>query len=854
MGDRLWRFVEARLQRALPASHATSAIGDLAEDYAIRRTSTGRLRSALWLVREASSLMSANRTTAAMEPERRRLVLATDLRYAVRRLRARLGPALACAGLLALGIGLCTAAFSAVDAVLLQPAPFGDADRLVRQIVGYSEPDLMEAWRTSGFFDAVEAGRLARFPVRLGAGSVSWSGAEVTPGVFELLGVSPIRGRTFAAAAGHVPADEIIISEGIWQTVFGGDPAILGTRLHLDAGSAVVVGIMPAAFRFPAPTTEAWKPLVPIEGERGESVFNLFGRLRQGVAREAIEGWLKTLAQALARLPRNYIGPGLHPLAAQELGHLTGRSLWLLLGGAGLVFVLLCANVSGLVLASLSARRQEFATCTALGASRARLIREAVFEHTIIGIAGASAGVWIAFGLTSAVPAVFQGHTLNLIDIDYRALGMASLLGIAAVIASGVVPAWLGTRPAPLGAIRTSRQAGTDTRGARFASNVVLITEVALACALLIGSALLLRSFVNLAQADRGLRADGVVRISVAGLDVIGYGDAMKAATDAIAARFAAWPPIAEIALSRELPPAAAAQTFGVHLGSAGERPDPARTIESDRYRVSPSFFDLYGVQIVRGRAFREGDPPEAVVISERLAARLWPGQDALGRTLAVGSLRRPSRVVGVAREIEFPTIDPLLDLPEYYTPLGAEARTLFVNIRCRGACPNENDLRAQVQAIHPELRARIASPAGDRFLEQLRLPRATAQIAGVFAAVAVFTSACGLFSVLTYAVGRRRREFGIRAALGASPAQIHRLVVGNGMTVVATGVGLGAFAGWLVARSLASFFYGVTETDAVTWALVLGTVTVTSLTAAWRPARQAARTNPVHLLLDDHA
>ena len=852
MPDRFWRLVEARLQRALPPSHAASAIGDLAEDYARRRRSAGPWRAALWLVREASSLISANRVVPPPTDPRRRHFLATEIRFAIRRLRARPASSLGSAALLGAGIGLCTAAFSAVDAVLLQPAPFRDADRLVRQILGYSEPQLLDAWRTSGLFEQVEAARTATFEFRADSGPSRWSGAEVTPGVFDLLGVRPVRGRTFSRQATGT-LDEVLISEAIWQSVFGGDPAAIGRRIPLDDGSAVVVGVLPAAFRFPTPTTEAWKPFVPVKGERGEGLFTIFARLKPGIPRTDAEARTKALALEMARLPRNYSGPSMPAVSDADVGVFTRRALWFLLAGAALVFVVLCANVSGLVLASLSTRRREFGLCTALGASSSRLIREAGIEHALVGVAGAAIGVWIAWWLTTLVPNVFQGHTLNPIDIDPRAIVIASSLGIAAVLVSGLVPAWLGTRADPLNAIRTSRQAGIETRTARVAATGLLVGEIALACSLLAGSVSLVRSFGNLVVADPGLDADGVIRVSVGNLDdTFGSADAMRTAMTTIEARFAAWPAISAVALSREIPPGPTSQGASVHLGAPGERPDPGAIIPSDRYRVAPEFFELYRIPIVRGGAFQAGNVGSEAVVSERLAALLWPNLDPIGRSFAVGSLPRPLRVVGVAREIRLPTIDPNLDRPEYYVPLGSESRTLFLNLRCRGTCPGEAEIRAQIENVHPNLRAGFATTGDKRFLEELRLPRATAEVAGVFAIVAVITAACGLFTMLSYAVGRRRREFGIRSALGASPADLYRLVVRNGLTLVGFGVAAGAIGGWLVAKTLSAFHYGVTPADPVTWAAVLGAIAITSLGAAWRPALEAARIDPVRLLRDE--
>jgi predicted permease len=849
MSHLLWRLVERRLERALPPQHLSSTIGDLAEDYAGRCADVGRIRAGLWLIRETWSLTSAHRTSLPRDRRSRSFAPSAELRYAVRRLGSRPLHSLACAALLGVAIGLCTAAFSVVDAVLIQPAPFRDADQLVQQTTGYAEPALMEAWRASGMFEDVEAARVVRLEAP--ASAAAWTAALVTPGVFDLLGVTPIRGRaftTFGERAG--PTDEVVISEAVWRSHFGSDIALLGRRIALQDGAAVVVGIMPASFRFPTPSTVFWRPFYPTPREAGG--FLMFGRLKEGVPVQDAEGRTKAMALALARLPPNYSGPPLTQVGTPALDAHIGRALWLLLGGAGLVFVVLTANVSGLVMTGLAARRREFGMCAALGASRGRLLREAAIEHALIGVAGAGVGLWFAWSATALIPDVFQGHTLNLVDIDGRALLAASALGAAAVIVSGIVPAWLGTRPSATGALPTSRQAGVETPASRSLTTGLLVGEVALACALLAGSLLLVRSFANLARTDRGLNADGVVRLRVTNLDdAVGYGEPMRIAIASIAAQFGAAPNVSAVAVSREVPPGPT-QRQGVHLGPPRSRPDPDRVVPADSYRVGGSFFELYAIPILRGRAVQPGDDPFDVVVSERLAERLWPGADPIGRTFAAGMLPEPRRVIGVAGELRLPTLDPALDRPEFYIGMGVESRTLYVSLRCRGSCPAEPLVQALARAVHPKLDAHVVSPAEDAFLSELRLPRAAAEVGGVFAVVAVVTASAGLFSLLTAAVHRRRHEFGVRVALGASPGQIHRLVVGTGLKIVGIGVSAGVLAGWMVGRSLAAFHYEVTSLDSTAWAVVVVTIGVTSLAAAWRPARQAARFNPLSLLREE--
>jgi predicted permease len=852
MTGRLWRIVEARLRRRLPPAHLESTIGDLAEDYLERRGTIGGLRAGFWLLGEAWSLRRAHVPASAAHWSMR--TAATEVHFAARRLRARPLPALACAGLLGLGIGFGTAAFSAVDAVLLRPAPFPNHDRLIEQGLWRVDARVMEAWRESGMVERVEAGQPTTAQFDAASGARVWPAARVTPGVFDLLGVRPVLGRPFARpGSAPVPPDEILIGEAVWEAAFGADPAVVGRRVAFGGDTAVVVGVMPGTFRFPQPSTVVWIPFEVPSGAPGG--FWLYGLLRPGVPREDAEARFDAIARDMNVIPSNYSRRShvpLHPLGDADLEPFADQALWMVLGGAGMAFVVLCANVSSLLLAGLSGRRQEFAMCAALGASRGRLVREAVIEHSLIGLAGAAAGVWIAWGLTSVMPLVFQGHTLNPIDVDGRALALASVLGIAAVLISGLTPAWLGTRADAGGDTRVSRQAATDTRTSRLAARGLLTLEVALACSLLVGSAVLARSFVSLAYADRGMDGDGVTRVSIQNLDdATGSRESLRLAMEDIEATFTGWSTVETIALSREVPP----DSWGdgvVHFGPPGSRPDPDAVVRTDVFRVTGSFFDVYRIPIRRGRPFGRGDSDVDAIVSGRLADLLWPGLDPIGRTFSFGAFPDARRVVGVAGDITLPTIDPARDLPELYSPLGDTSRTLYLNLRCRGECPTEAALDARVRSVHPTLRARLTTPAEDTYAAQLELPRATAEVGTVFATVAIVTAAAGLFCVLTLAVGRRRREFGVRVALGASPRQVQRLVLREGLTTVAVGVAAGSLGGWFVARLLSAFHYGVTATDPVAWGAVLAAVTITSIAASWLPSRQAARIDPAQLLRQD--
>lgn len=888
----LWRLVESRLRRTMPGPRLDSILGDLAEDHAREVARRGRLRAGLWLVRETRSLerayCSGDIDARVSARPLARALLADDFRQAWRRLLARPGSALLCATLLALGIGLATAMFSVVDSLMFRRAPFSDADQLVDMGFPYPEPDVMEAWSATGMFEAVEAVRPVPFRTNLSAAG-TWVGAVVTPGIFELLGVRPLRGRLFEPGDARSGADNVVlVSETIWRSSLGADPDVIGRRVSLNDTQMVVVGIMPASFVFPTPVTTIWRPFDPGNdtGPRTGST-RVVGRIRSGVPKAEVEKRTGAISRELGRLPSNYLGA--LPLQTigrpDELDDFTRRALWLLLAGVGLVFIVLCANVGSLLLAGLSGRRREFAVCTALGASRARLLRQTVIEHAGMAIAGAGSGVVLAWWITSIVPEFFLGRTLNPVDVDVRALAAASGLGIASVLLAGLLPAWLGTRSDPADAIRRSRHGGTDSRSARLTTRSLLVGQTALACTLLVGSVLLLRSFGNLVTADRGIDVDGVVQVAVSGVeDTVRASlsaipvtavhrqlliDANAGITSTIEQQIAAWPEVHALALSRDLPPAP--ETGTVHFGAgrpAPARPRPAadasqaevmawmnsiRSVgtETDMYRVTPAFFEVYGIRLLRGRGLQRAGSELDVVIGERLASQLWPGQDPIGRTFTIGRTAGYS-VIGVTAEIRLPTLDRDLDRPELYLGLGNSSTTLRLSLRCRTTCPDAAAMQSRLQSIHPSLRARTVTTVENSYLEQLRLPRAIAEVAGVFAVVALLTAAGGLFSMMTRAVGRRRREFGIRVALGAAPGQLRRLVLRDGLTLVAVGLAFGTVGAWVTARGLATLRYGVTIADAATWAAVLGTIAVTSLAASWRPARDAMRTDPVKLLREE--
>ena len=446
-----------------------------------------------------------------------------DIRFAVRSLRRSLGFSSVAVLTLALAVGVTTAMFTLIDALVLRPAPFRAPDELALIYMGSRTggrttvaPAVLREWRESPAFAGAESARPDIALVEADGGVATRGIARVSPGIFDLLGgVRPVRGRLFDRSEGRPGTDDrVLLSEDVWRTLYHGDPSIVGRRVTIDSEALLVVGILPSEFRFPAWNTEIWRAIDFAAPTTNASAFPIvYVRFANMPRADALR-----LAQDAARAAdaRNAkLEPQVRPLATDVLDPSYERAVPFLAGGVMLVFLVLCANVSSLLLARLTERRREFSMRSALGASRARVMRQAFVESGVIGALGVVAGIGLAWALISTarvlLPEALLLRTLNPLNIDLRALGIASASGVVAVLATGLLPAWIGTHIDPIQSLRVSERGGTETRGARAVTRGLLVAEIALACTLLVGATLLVRSFVNLASADRGLDASGVV-------------------------------------------------------------------------------------------------------------------------------------------------------------------------------------------------------------------------------------------------------------------------------------------------------------------------------------------------------
>ena len=841
--------LDDELREYLEASVAQHMARGLSRDEAIRaaRMTEGSLDAVKEAVRDAGWETLADG-------------LSQDVRHAVRRLRSRPVTSLAAIGMLGLGIGITTAMFTIVDALLLRPVPFRDADRLAQVVmndehggrIDVARP-VLRAWKETPVFEAVEGHHSTTSLMEGGDRLIEVPTAFVTRGLFDMLGVRPIRGRGFEEGEGRAgTSDRVVISEDLWRRAFGANPAVIGSHVTVNREPLTVVGILPADFRFPTAKTELWRPIdyeapPPDAMARPLALVRLTAGIPEGdVLRVA------TSAAHSADPSTNLLRAFTRPLAgAYRDTYLTG-AVPSLAGGVLLVFLVLCANVTSLLLERFTSRRREFAMCSALGASRGRLFRQALVESIMFGTLGAATGLaiaWMLVALTRGfLPESFLLQTLNPLNVDYRAIAAASLFGFLATAAAGILPAWVGTTTNAGNSLRVVERGGTETRAARSVTQALLVGEIALACALLVGATLLVRSFVNLTHVDRGLNSHGVVTAWITFSKSLDDSAARTATATVLEEGVRQLPAVTKVALSLGLPPGGGGISFGDwQPDTPGASPVH---MDVERYSVGTDFFELYGIPLLAGRTFRPEDAGGQVIVGQRLAAALWPGTNAVGRRFSF--IDAHFEVIGVVKEINHPSIDPRLDHPEFYEPFTAGGTQVMMSIRCESACPDVPLIRQRLIETSPLVRVYEVRELDSVYFKELATPRAAAAMGFAFAVVAIVAATSGLFTVLSYSVSRRRREFGIRTALGSSPGQIRALVLRDGLTVALAGVAIGSVAAWWLARALASLEYGVTGADPVTWAIVLGVIGVTTLAACWRPARQATHVDPVMLLREE--
>jgi len=802
--------------------------------------------------------------------------LLQDVRHAWRMMSKSPGLTLVVIMTMALGVGANTAIFSIVNAVLLQAFPYPDPNQLVLIFnVPLNQPDALSALSNREFTQCREqnrvfsemAGNSFHDLTLTGAGEPSIvNTADVTPEIFSLLSAKPLAGRTLLPEDGKQgAAPVVVVSENLWHSHFGSDLALIGQSITLDMRPFTVVGILPASFHYPdgAPRQDVWISVAqdPLFGPQlfqpGSRVLSGIGRLKPGVSVAEAQAEMNTLVTRLAQeFPAEDSGLTIRiePYRQFVVGDVKSPLL-ILLGAVGLVLLIACANIANLLLSRATSRGREIAVRIALGARRARIVRQLLTESALLGLLGGIGGVALAaWGVRSFRPFLPPDVILiNSIHIGGSFLAFALLLSLAAALAFGLAPALLAT-PSNLQANIKEGGDRTGQRGGQHVRSFLAIAEISLAMVLLVAGGLLIRSFALVTVVNPGFDPRNVTEAEIS-LPQFQYTAPQQwtAFSNELLERLHAQPGLRDSALGGPLPMDRQGEaTFAFSIVGNPPLP-PGRSPTADYATVSPDYFRIMGIPLLRGRFFSDQDSPsnpKAAIISETLARRYFPNLDPLGRRMMFGfppddNVSR--EIVGIVGDVRDAALSrkpgPMMYVPFAQAPLyGAE-------VVVRSSLSSSSvaaGIREAVRSIDKNLPVTDIEPLNDALGKSISQERFRTFLLGSFSAIALVLAAVGIFGVMSYSASQRTREIGIRMALGAGRGEVLRLILGQGMKLALFGLGIGVVAALLLTRLISSLLYSVSATDPVTFASVTIILLSVALTACYIPARRAMRVDPM--------
>ncbi len=781
-----------------------------------------------------------------------------DLRYAIRSFLRTPGFTLVAVLTLALGIGATTAIFSVVNAVLLRPLPYADADRLV--VTRGSLPDVRDLERSNRSFDGMATWASNLFNLRIDADSRQVLGGMVSRNLLPLLGVQPLLGRNFTEDDDR--QDTVILGYGLWQSRFGGDPGVLGRTIDLSGTSYTVIGVAPAWFRFPTAEFQLWAPLSSIDTKRPQQatnrslrIFSVVARLEPGVTLQQAQADAAAVSARLSQeFPATNEGVAFEVVPVYE--RLVGAvkpALSILLGTVGLLLLIACANVANLMLARTTVREREMAIRIALGAGRGRLIRQLMIESVALAVAGGLIGLLLTMWGIDLLPAVLEARVPRADGIRIDATVLAFSMGATLLtgLLFGLAPA-LQTATAPSGSLKESGRGTTaSSRGRRLRSTIVIV-ETALAVVVLVGAGLLVRSFLTLTARDSGFVQANLVSFNVQFVSL--PDDASRAQAAALLMdQLAGLPGVEAVGASTGFPTVTPQRgtRFAVEGRTLTAGEDGAYFLAA-----TPGYFDALRTPVLQGRAFDARDGAggaPVVVVSRTLANQLFPGQDAVGHRLKLVNPEQPDTwrtIVGVAGDVKYrgPEQD---SQPAIYTPFAQTPFLwLYVMVRANGPMePLMRSVRALVPAVRPSLTAGNLRPMTEVTAQGVAEPRFHMALVASFALLALLLAAIGIYGVLAYSVTQRTHEIGVRMALGAGGRDVMGLVVREGLTLAVAGVALGLAGAAALTRLMAGLLFGVTALDPLTFGIGAAVLLGVAAVACYVPARRATRVQPITAL-----
>jgi putative ABC transport system permease protein len=799
-----------------------------------------------------------------------------DLRYGARMLLKKPLFTLVAILTLALGIGANTAIFTVINAALLRPLPYEDAERLVVvattmrrdtvEVRSASYPDFVD-WRSQNtVFERLAARTSASFTLTGGANPERVNGELASADYFPLLRAHAALGRTFLPEEDRAPDTHrvALVSSALWRRRFGGSPALIGQTIQLNDGNYTVVGIMPDGFRGVSDQAEIWLPMMMVSSvrptdylrQRDQRWLSTVGRLKPGVtlaqAQTEMDAITRRIEQTYPDTNRNR-GARVTLLHERFFGGLQ-LMLWILLGAVVCVLLVACANVANLLLQRAAGRAPEMAVRLALGATPRRLIRQLLTESLLLALIGGALGVllalWSVDFLIKLSPVTFPSFVH--LTLDARVLGFSLLISVSTGALFGLAPALQAARPALNETLKAGGRNASGGLGRNRLLGSLVVSEIALALALLIGAGLMLRSLQRLQAVDPGFNSERLLTMWVS-LPLQRYRrDQLAAFSQQLRERLQALPGAQSVALASDLPLSGSTSAGPIELEG-----QPATSgsgeIRMYRHRVSPGFFSTLGIPLVKGRDFTAGDhaqAPGVVVISEAMARRYWPNESPIGKRLReTGPEDQWLSIIGVVGEVKYRGLpqNPNADPDVYFPMLQAPVRDLNLAVRA-GVDPDSlvAAVRGVLKNLDPDLPAYGVTTMAQEVANHTAQSRFSAWLLGVFGALALILAGVGIYSVMAYAVEQRAREIGVRVALGASAGAVLKMVIGQGMKLALLGVALGLGAALALTQLMKRLLFGVAAADPLTYGSIALLLTLVALFACWIPARRATKVDPI--------
>jgi predicted permease len=801
-----------------------------------------------------------------------------DVRYAFRSLARAPGFTLIALITLALGIGATTAIFSVVDGILLRPLPYPDPSTIVRMLRAtanssadgaFSPADYLDYKNQSRAFNALAAYREDVIDLTGRGDAIRLTALETTGAFFDVFGLPPLAGRTYTEANDRPEGPRVaVISEALWQDRLGRAMDIVGNTIRLNGVPTTVLGVMPRAFVHPAPV-DLWllaprvvptAPLV-IEGElltqRDVQYFSAIARLRSGVNLAQARADLRVIGDRLAKqYPDTNDGEGatVQPLQDALVGDVR-KALLVLLGAVGFVLLIACANVASLLLARGSGRRRELAVRSALGASRARLLVQLLTESLVLASAGGMLGLIVAYWGIDLLLAIAPESIPRIgeVGLDPRVATFSIVVSIAVGVLFGLAPALQAARTNVADALKDGGRTGTARSGVR---SVLVVAEIALSLVLLIGAGLMLTSFARLRAVDPGFSVQSLVLVSVPLPQARYDGEAQARFYQRLYERVTSDAVTSRAALIFPSPFGGANAAGSYQVEGAAPRPRTERSV-AQLNAVSPGFFTTMGIPLLKGRDLSFADQREGagvIVINRTMADREWPGRDPIGKRVVMGGQPEDPNawltVVGVVGDSKRDDLQSGMQPAMYLSLTQFTLPFMSVVIRTEaGEAAVATAVRAAVKSIDAELPIDQVRTI-ERVLQQATgQPRFRAMLVAAFAAAALLLAAVGLYGLISYTVAQRVPEIGVRLALGASPAHIARLIVGQGLRLSIAGVIIGLGGALAVARLLQGLLFSISATEPVVYASLALALLVVGTFASYVPARRAMRIDPISAL-----